>query len=317
MKLKPFLFKDFFKLPTRTFFVFFLGVTLLWLVNHLSEVHQIAFSQNIKLVQLPDSLMLAQPSNLKVNINVKGTRIGFLKWYSKTPQVVLKGNDLENLNEKYFISEPSLIKAFSYSLPKSLTLLKANFIEVPIKKVAFKKVPIVPKYQFQFKPNYIAFQSPKLNYDSIVIKGPEAELKSIQFINTEMLFKNQLFENFETFMILDTNGLGENLILSADKVKAKFSIVKFGESSFKCDLMVKGVSDGQEIRLIPDKVNIVCKAPDDLLRSIVGSDFEIGVDFSNVDITKGNSLDLIVFKKPDGLISLKLDTYQVDYILSE
>jgi YbbR domain-containing protein len=55
-----------------------------------------------------------------------------------------------------------------------------------------KKVPVVLKSEFVFKKQYMLASTPALSPDSITINGPKAQVDRIEYVETELLTKDEI-----------------------------------------------------------------------------------------------------------------------------
>jgi hypothetical protein len=108
-------------------------------------------------------------------------------------------------------------------------------------------------------------------------------------------------------------GYRANLIkYSVDSVTVKLKVEKVTEAGYTIPVSIAG--NGENVKIFPDKVEIVCRIPLSVYPHIDATDFSAQVEYLPASF-KEKKLKVNLIKVPDKVKVLKISPAEVEYII--
>ena len=102
--------------------------------------------------------------------------------------------------------------------------------------------------------------------------------------------------------------------LSEDKVVIEVAVDRFSEAKYQLPIEMLHLPPGLVCKFFPSKVTLTFSAPLSSLREIIPSDFLIGMDYTQIE-ENANSVQLKVLKAPKGIINLRIEPKEAQYLM--
>jgi len=310
-------FKGMNKRKAKVFLLFLFCSFLAWSVSKLSDVYESKTKFELTFQNLPDSLLFNNQGNTTLSAKIKASGFQFLR-YSINPKNI--NMDLSKVLEQggdYFLTAKTLEDELERQLPNSIGLLELDdpVFYVDLYQVVSKKIPVVPRLTLKLTQNHLLKGRLKLEPDSVQIKGPKRIIGNISEIATLPMELQEISKDFAAVLKLRSLDSLGNIVVNKDEVKILGTVVRFSEKEFTVAVKERNVPEGYRLKMFPDKVDVLCKAEIDRLKSLETSDFEIYVDYNQVIENKYLFTEL--GKTPDDVFSVRLLQNQIEFVLEK
>lgn len=306
------------KKPKSLVFLTFMVVSfILWLLIKLSQVYSYPISLDVSYTNLPEDKLLLKASGRKVNVLVEGTGFNLLK-----ANVFNKGADLDLLkvrvkdNKSYLLSNDieNQLKEQYRVIEIKQVLTDSLIFQFGVNKK--KTVPVVPDLELSFETDYGLADSLSITPSEIWIRGPENVIDSIQFIHTEKKVIRNIKDDINAEVLLNKPDSLGTIDIEVQKVSVTARVDRFSEKIIKVPLLIENIPEGTQVRTFPQKLDVVCKAPIEDLKTITADKFLIIADYRDVQNGGGYLIPRLI-KKPAFLSDVKLMQTKVEFLLKK
>ena len=302
------------KRKVKVFLIFLLCSTLAWFVSKLSLIYINDAVFELQYVNVPPDKLLVHASHDRITAQLEGFGFQFLRFGAKTIEIDLSGLSGK---EDFFLSKNDYRKQIEDQLSNTTKLLgvSSDTLFFDFERMLSKKVPVKANISLSFAQNYLLDGQLNVAPDSITITGPEAEVDSINKIQSEMVAINDLTEDFTKNV---------NLVISDELIHTRYSkkeieifgkVSKFSEVYVQVEVKAINVPEGTRIKLFPNTVAVLCKGSLPILKEAKPSDFELIVDYDKIKEGTSNKLSLVLQEKPEDLQSAVLEMMEVEFII--
>jgi hypothetical protein len=151
-----------------------------------------------------------------------------------------------------------------------------------------------------FYPQYITVSSTKEIIDTLT------------FVQTQKLNLNEIDSSVKMKVALFKGPLSRLIKYSPDSVTIQMNVAKVTEAAYVIPVSILG--NGENVKIFPDKVEIICRVPLSEYSHIVKSDFAAEVEF-RPELRNGNKLTVRLMKKPENARVLKIVPEEVEFII--
>ena len=199
----------------------------------------------------------------------------------------------------------------------SLLELEKDTFFIDLYKVVEKEIPIQPNVTVDIAPNHLMEGELELNPKTAAIKGPSKEVSEIKSIVTDQLVLNDLTGDFSERLILLKPKDAKNTVLLTKKAEISGKVVEFSEREFIITIGSENLPKGYRIKTFPNKIELVCKAGVDALKTMKPSDFKAVVDYESLTNSNTKFLNVRLVNKPENAYSVRLLTNRVEFVLEK
>lgn len=299
------------------FFLMFLTLSaVLWFLIKLSDSYASVVTYNLKYVNAPEGKLLLGKSRNQLRARVQGN--GFQLLYAKVLKPTI---DID-------ISETRKGRTFNYLLASDLEdQIKKQKRKIDVRRVLTdtlkmslgvnkkKTLVIIPDTEFVFQKDYGFLDSMYVEPREIWVQGAEDAVDTINEIFTRKVILKNINSNLEIEVPLIKPLKSGNITLETDKVIIKGNVARFSEKIIKLPVMVENIPSDINIRLFPDEIEIVCRAPIDVLKDINRQDFKIVCDYNLRD---ANSPYLVpeIKSQPSFIKDVRLLQTKVEFLIN-
>ena len=318
MSKKSKTFESFFGiLPSKGRFQFFLFFVLLsftfWISTKLSNTYTVDQSFSINWINVPEGI-IPHSNNKEINASITASGIDILiyRLINKSLNISLEqgkfdsrigGVSIENQQfsiQNQFFGNTKL----NFISPKSLDF---NFSILDNKVVA-----IIPNIQINFRAGYLSDAPMKIVPDSILVRGPKSILDTLGSIKTKYIEVEDVYESLSKKIILQ---LIPEIQLSESSANIKLSVSRYSEKEFTLGIGLINIPKGIKVKLFPPKAKIRVTLPLSVLRTVKASDFNLVVDYNDIEKKDSEKLQLIMIQQPPSIKKLIFDPQRVNYLI--
>lgn len=219
-------------------------------------------------------------------------------------------------NESYILLnyKPEII-ARQLSNEAKVLKVEPDTLFVSATERAGKKVPVVLKTEFIFKKQYMLAGDIAVTPDSITINGPKSQIERIDYVETEVLSKDEIEAPFEDRVKIARNGFGSEVQMSPNSVGIKVDVQEFTEGTLEVPIDQVNLPPGVKVVLIPDKAIVKYRVPLSYYAGISVNDFKVQADCRNVLTQTADHIKLTIAKKPKQASSVIIIDDRVRYLI--
>lgn len=302
------------------FLVCFVISILMWLFIELMKNYTDEIRYNITFSNAPKDLILTNSGDslLTIGMNAQGFELLVAKYAQKrrTLNIDLSTLKIRSVSDGYsaFLPSAYIIEQLGSQIrfEKEITYVKPDTLFFRFSEIYRKQVVVKPDVTFTLNGQYDITDSIKIKPEYITVSSIKSIIDTLSFVKTRQLQLNQLDSNVSTRVAL-FKGPQERLIkYSADSVTVAIKVEKVTEAGYTVPVSIKG--NGENVKIFPDKVEIICRVPLSEYSHIEKSDFATEVDYLPA-VKPEKKLRVKITEKPSGVRILKIVPDEVEYII--
>lgn len=298
------------------FLIFLLCSFFAWFISELSDTYTQRTSFKLDYKEIPDSLMLVEASEDKVNVRLRARGFQLLAFNFKNKRIPLNLSKLTKDRDRYFISEDIVRSQIEQQLSEAIDLLEVNSesLYFVLQPVMTKEVPVHSQVDIFLGQNYLLDGSVKILPQTIEISGPTSEIDTIEELRTLDMELSEITKDFSTLVsIAEPVGL-KHTKFSTKTIRVSGKVYRFSEKIIKVPVQVENIPNGTKIRTFPNTLSVLCKAKIANLKKLSANDFKVVADYNT--FKKGDStLEVKLHGTPKNVHIAQLLESEVDFIL--
>ena len=298
-------------------FIFFLILaTLFWVLTKFSKEYEQDLVAQLEFVNLPEDAVIGSDADSQLPLRMETSGFEFLYYKLRKPVLSIDVSQLSpDENSQWSLPKSTLEAQATAQFNHPVRILRTeDEIRLPLQALASKKVAVIPAVDYSFKEGYSSLDSFQIEPDSVLLIGPEAQLKSINSINTEAIEFNNLEEDISGELNIALPDGDSQLKVSPQKVSYKMQIQEFIENELTVPITLVGNDEELGIQLFPSSVKVRYTINFAQYKNVQASDFKVICDLSKA--AEGSNLlspELVNF--PEGAQNLSLSPKEVEFIL--
>lgn len=178
-----------------------------------------------------------------------------------------------------------------------------------------KRVAVKPNLEINYHVGYDLLNEIKISPDSIVISGPEAQVKKIDYLELSELKLNDVKSNFlEEVSVLKLNN---NFKYSAQKITISGNVDKFTEGKLQIPFTTKNLPKNINLTTLSEKVEVIFVVALSNFSKISEASFKVECDYL---ISEKNNLGYLIPKvilEPVFIKSVKIIPKKIDFLIQK
>lgn len=303
----------------KVFSLFLLCSFLAWFISNLSDTYESRSNFILNFRNLPDTLLLGKHSEEQIEVKMRTSGFQFLYYNFFKKRINIDVSDVKYQNGNYVLDEDELKKQIDQQLSQNISLLDLDRrqLTVDLYQVEARKVPIRANLSLQLEQNHILEGNLQIEPDSVIIKGPSAEIDTIKELWTAPIQLNNVSTDFATEALLNFPKGLENSVFSESRVTVNGKVAKFSEKVFDVPVRMINFPEGFQVKTFPSTVTVLCKAGVDRLKEITAADFEVVADYAQLQGTGNNTLFLKIINSPERVYDVKLQETTVNFVMEQ
>ena len=304
-------------LPSKGRFQFFLFFILLsftfWISTKLSNTYTVDQSFSINWVDVPEGIIIhSNNREIKASITASGIDILIYRLINKSLNISLeqgkfdsKIGDVSIENQQFSIQNQFFGNTkLNFIIPKSLDF---NFSILDEKVIA-----VIPNVQINLRAGYLSDAPIKIIPDSILVRGPKSILDTLDSIKTKYIEVEDVYESLSKKISLQ---LIPEIQLSESSANIELSVSRYSEKEFTLGIGLINTPEGIRVKLFPPKAKIRATLPLSVLRTVKDSDFNLVVDYNDIEKKDSEKLQLKMIEQPPSIKKLIFDPQSVNYLI--
>lgn len=259
-------------------------------------------------VILPENRAVENALPLSVQTNVRGTGWQlFNASYSSSPRcaVVIPYKFLEQEQTVFKLNKTTLLQSVQLPADISASDMLLDSLSLQIGVISQKKVPIRAVLSVTTRDGFMLTSVPKIEPDSIVIRGNKKALEHIEFWNTEPILVSDAFKPLNRVVRLSDSL--SNIIFRLQKdVAISIDIQQTAEITYQnipIEFLSKPTVNGAVVQ--PMSVAVTMRGGINAINNLSASDIKVAIDFGDSGRNSGGFLPFRV-SAPAGILILSV-----------
>lgn len=308
-------FSDFIK-TDRAILMICIGIALVfWMFTKMAHQYESTLNVNVNFT-VPEGKILVSPppEKIRARLTAGGWDLFFrhLRGLGNSVTIPLSANPTQvistRLQEIYI--EEALKERYSVE-NKSL-----ENITLQIDDSASRKIPIELIRNIRLAPQYQLTDSVMVKPDSILMTGPLSLIKNFKTWYTQSLDLNEVDEtiNVEVPVQIHENS---QIRFYPTEVTCNIGVEHFTEKTFEVPIKTIGTGGNQNIILFKRTVDVTCTIGLSKYEDIVAEQFEVVVDFSDIDLSTQTFAPAKIIKQPSEVRNARINPQEIEFYLKK
>jgi hypothetical protein len=293
---------------------------LMWLFIELMKDYTDEIKYNVTFVNVPRGLMLIDSGDnvISIGMNAQGFELLAAKYAQKKNELTI---DLSSLKIR------SNGEGFSAYLPsariidqlgtqirfkKEISYIKPDTLFFGFSKIISKQVPVKLDLKYALNGQYDVTDSITFKPRFVTVSSIKDIIDTLSFVVTQKTILTQLDSSVNIKLALKKGIHAKLMRFSSDSVTVKLSIEKVTESAYTIPVSIVG--ENQNLKIFPDKVEVVCRIPLSEYSHVEASDFLAQVEYLPSSASE-KKLRVKLVKTPGKVTILKVNPSEVEYII--
>ena len=302
------------------FLVFLLLSIVLWGLTTLSEQYTRPLPLDVVYVNISEEKRLLDPKDRPQaysTLKASGFRLMTYSLFGKEVQVdASKAKQIEG----YRYALP--IRAVSYEIgqqfPEDVTvsLQEHDTLFLQLGVNLQKKVQVFANVSLSFRKGYDLYREIEVVPDSLWVRGPENLVDTLRYVVTARLEIKDLYDSFERPVSIVKGKGQDQLEFSQGSVTISGEVGQFTEEVVEVPLRLINVPEGEQVKLFPEKVEVVYRVAFRDLKSVSPSDFVVVCDYKEVE--EGHPFFTASFQEKHPVAgAARIKNPRVDYLIKK
>jgi hypothetical protein len=293
---------------------------LMWLFIELMKDYTDEVKYNVSFINAPKDLILTNSGDsvITIGMNAQGFELLAAKYSKNLRELTIDLSTLKirQTGDGYTAYLPSarIIEQMGNQIrfQKEITYIKPDTLFFRFSEIYRKQVPVKLDLNYTLNGQYDVTDSIAFKPQFVTVSSIKSIIDTLTFITTQRVNLTQLDSSVNIKIALN-KGFRANLIkFSTDSVTVKLQIEKVTEAGYTIPVSIS--ANGENVKIFPDKVDILCRIPLSVFPHINASDFSAQVEFLPSSI-KEKKLKVVLIKTPDKVKVLKIAPAEVEYII--
>lgn len=292
----------------------------MWLFIELMKDYTDDIKYNVTFINAPKDLILTHSGDslISIGMSAQGFELLAAKYAHKIRELTI---DLSTLKirphgESYMAYLPSaqIVEQLGNQIrfEKEITYIKPDTLFFRFSKIFVKQVPVKLDLNYTLNGQYDVTDSITYTPRFVSVSSIKSIIDTLSFVATQKLLLSDLDSSVNMKVALNKGYRASLMKYSADSVTVKVRIEKVTEAGFTIPVSISG--NGQNVKIFPDKVEILFRIPLSEYSHITASDFSAEVEYLPSSLSE-KKLKVKLVRTPEKVKVLKISPADVEYII--
>lgn len=302
----------------KAFIGFLIASFLFWLLMNLSKKYETTVKYNVVYTDLAQNKMLQEEPTKEIELLVKATGFKlFADNFSNRKVKIVSNKLVRKSKNKYYLLVNNQQTEIQKQLRSGLKLQRVlqDTLYLKLGSLQTKKVPVIADLNITYQLGYDLAEAVKVTPDSVLVSGPELQLRKLSSIKTGTLLLENVSKNSMQEVELSLPENSDKIKISANKVAVSIVVDKFTEGELEIPVKIINLPKKTQLNIFPKKVKVIYKVGLKNFNKVVGSSFEVVCDYKEA---KNNELSYLVPElksKPEFVSSIRLEPSKIDFLI--
>lgn len=305
------------KIP-KTFISFLVASFLIWLLITFSKEYTTVITYPVVYNNIPQNKLLQEAPIKQIDITIKASGFKIIRSKFKNKKIQLEASTLyRKKHAKFYFLTKNQVTKIQKQLLSGVDLLEIaqDTIYLNLGLLTSKKVALKANLEINYHIGYDLLNDIKISPDSIIISGPESQVKKINYLELVALKLNDVKSNFlEEVPILKSNN---NFKFSALKTTISGNVDKFTEGKLQIPFTTKNLPKDINLTTLSEKVEVVFVVALSNFSKISEASFKVECDYVMSEMNNLGYLIPKVILAPDFIKSVKIIPKKIDFLIQK
>jgi len=295
----------------RTFLLFFVISSSLWLTSQMSKKYVYSFKIPVIYTNLPSQYYKGFLPNDTLQISLKTTGYQILKHKvipSKLELDIQKYRLIDTQSWQPEKFKDLIFELFDYQ--GNILKITPSIINFRIKAVQKKQLPVKADLHLQYAPGFKNKKALILKPDSIWVYGDRQILDTLNFVATRHYVMSNIKKDVNKTLTLKKI---ERIKFNTNKVRIKIPVSEIVEESITLPVKIKGAPINANVLLFPEKIRLNYKFFKDDYKNLNHNDFRVEVTYN----PKQKQWQTKLTKRPAKAFDFVIQPDKITYLIKQ
>jgi hypothetical protein len=307
--------------PRMVVFLVCLAISILmWLFIELMKNYSDEIRYNVSFTNVPKDLILTHSGDsvISIGMNAQGFELLAAKYAHKLTELTidLSALKIHPTEDGYTAYLPSarLVEQLGTQIrfEKEISFIKPDTLFFRFSKIYYKQVPVKLNVEYTLNGQYDLTDSISYKPHFVTVSSIKSIIDTISYVTTQKLSMAHMDSSVNIKVSLNKGYRASLMKFSTDSISVKFRVEKVTEAGYTIPVSISG--NGENVKIFPDKVEIICRIPLSEYPHIAASDFSAEVEFLPSSL-KEKKLKVNLLRTPEKVKILKIIPSEVEYII--
>jgi len=307
--------------PRLIVFLVCLAISILmWLFIELMKDYTDEIRYNITFVNAPKDLILTNSGESVISVQMKAQGFELLaaKYTQKlrTLTIDLSTIKIRASSDGYsaYLPTARLLEQLATQIrfDKEITFIKPDTLFFQFSEIFRRQVPVKLDISYSLNGQYDITDSISFRPAVVTVSSIKSIIDTLVFVKTQKLNLSQLDSSVSVKVALFKGSQASLLKYSTDSVTVKINVEKVTEAAYTVPVSISG--NTENVKIFPDKVEIICRVPLSVYPHIEASDFSAEVQYQP-GLIKEKKLKVIMVRIPEKVKILRIQPEEVEFII--
>ncbi len=302
----------------RVFLLFLILSSGSLVLNKLSKEYKTTLQLEVAISNIPQNKIILKTAKTKINIYVKATGYNLIGYKLFNKKIKINATNAKRvINTKHQIKTSLLIDEIQQQLLVGTEIIEIlnSTIDIELGEIISKKVPVILKKSITYEKGYKIKGNIVVEPDSVLVSGPEDKVTPLQYIETSILKKENLYTTLNEEVSLNLKSKPKSVRVSTNVIKVTAEVEKFTELVFTIPLKIINNPKRLHVETYPSKVEVVFQLELSEISKVNASNFEVIGDLAYAQDNNLSYLVPKVSKKPSAVQNIYINPQKVDFII--
>ncbi|APZ47531.1 hypothetical protein BW723_15100 [Polaribacter reichenbachii] len=307
------------KIP-KTFITFLIISSLIWLLITFSKEYTSVVTFAVNYTNIAQDKLLQETPIKEIDIAVKATGFKILRSKIRNKKINLDASRLKRKNNAkfYFLPRNQSLKIQKQLISGvELQEIIQDTIYLDLGILSSKKVALQPDLEINYHIGYDLLEEVSYQPDSIVISGPESQVKNINHLKLSKLILKDVKTDFSKEVKILNPLKSNNLKYKVKKATISGKVDKFTEGTLKVPFVIVNLPDNTNLTTLTESIEVVFVVALSNFSKVSASSFVIECDYALAEKNNLGYLIPKVISKPDFLKNIKITPTKIDFLIQK
>lgn len=318
MKERKHIIKDNRKKKLYVFLTFLLLSTVYWSIIKLSAIYTQTISIEIDYTNLTNDKVLENKPIEKLDVLFKTTGFNLLLQSFSKDKISIDLSTVSKKKNTYFYTTNANLGTLQVQFPLDQKILHVypDTIFFDFGKLKSKLIKVNPILDINYKTGHSLIGELDIQPKSILINGTEELIANLESIDTKILVKKNIKNDFEYELSLDIPKEYHKIHFATKKITIKGVVEKYTEARLQIPFEIINFPKNKNIKTLDEYITLKYIVSLDNYDKVSASDFRVVCDYNNISSTSSFLIPEII-KKPNLVSNVTCKPEKIEFIIKE
>lgn len=307
------------KIP-KTFISFLIISFFIWLLITFSKEYTTTITYTVNYKDIAQDKLLQETPLKEIDISIKATGFKIIRSKIRNKIIDLDASKLERKNtSRFYLLPKNQIQKIQNQLLSGIVIneIIQDTIYLNLGVLASKKVVLKPNLDINYHIGYDLLDKIIVSPDSVIISGPEEQIRNINHVDLSKLSLNNVKSDFTKEVTIEKSEELKRFKYNFSKATILGKVDKFTEGTLEIPFTVNNLPQNINLTTLNKDVEVVFVVALSNFAKVSESSFDVECDY---EIAQKNNLGYLipeVTKKPNYIKSFKIVPNKIDFLIQK